>query len=191
MSPFEYASGLISIVVGLGVARLLGALGTFIVARDRTASEWIVSGWCVVLLVNLVGWWFAFWARYRGSEEIDIMVLWFEIAATSFLFLAAFVLATRPVAPVDDTRPALPPAVFYYCLGMHFAVVVTGNLGLGLRIRESTPINEITLATLAVGAAAGAMFRSNRAQLLHLTIWAALLILMLTTEVPRIASPVS
>ncbi len=45
MTPFEYATGLFSIVIGLGVARVLGGIGTFITTRDRSASDWIVASW--------------------------------------------------------------------------------------------------------------------------------------------------
>ena len=57
MSAFEYASGLISIVVGMAVARVLGGIGNFSAANKRAASDWIVAAWCLALLLTLVGWW--------------------------------------------------------------------------------------------------------------------------------------
>ena len=115
MSPFEYASGLVSIVVGLGVARVLGGFGIFITARDRSASDWIVATWCIVVLINLAGWWIGTWNMLRPQGEIGLTVLWIVIAATSCLYLAAYVLA--PGAPIDGSRDRpdtqVPRAAFY------------------------------------------------------------------------------
>jgi hypothetical protein len=47
MTAFEYGSGLISIVVGLAVARVLGGVGTFLGARERSVQDWIVAAWCL------------------------------------------------------------------------------------------------------------------------------------------------
>ena len=71
MTAFEYASGLISIVVGLAVARVLGGIGTFSVASERSVSDWIVASWCLTLLLTLVGWWMSAWTILRVQAEIE------------------------------------------------------------------------------------------------------------------------
>ena len=68
MSVFEYASGLISIVVGLAIARILGGIGTFTGLEKRTAADWIVLSWSIALALNLVGWWIGGWIRYERSQ---------------------------------------------------------------------------------------------------------------------------
>ncbi len=40
MTGFEYANGLISNVVGLGIARVLGGVGTFLCLENRTNFLW-------------------------------------------------------------------------------------------------------------------------------------------------------
>ena len=70
MTVFEYASGLISIVIGLAVARVLGGISNFIAAERRIGSDWIVASWCFALLITLVGWWLVGWYVLRGQAEI-------------------------------------------------------------------------------------------------------------------------
>ena len=75
MTVFEYASGLISIVVGLAVARVLGGIGTFMAASQRSAADRIGASWCAALLFNLVGFWIAGWQAFGALEEVCAAIL--------------------------------------------------------------------------------------------------------------------
>jgi hypothetical protein len=186
MTPFEYATGLFSIVIGLGVARVLGGIGTFITTRDRSASDWIVASWCAVILVNLGGWWIAVWIILQGQAEIDFAILLAVILATSLLYLATYVLTLG--APIDGTRHArtypVPRVQFYYCLGAHFAVVLAFQTAFDL---INDPRNVVETAILAAVASAGAAAKSTRSRVLHLVIWTVLLFTLLADNTPRIA----
>ena len=70
MTGFEYASGLISIVVGLGIARVLGGVGAFLRLHNRTPHDWIVGTWCLVLFLTLVVWWMLGWQLLRLQAQI-------------------------------------------------------------------------------------------------------------------------
>ncbi len=189
MTPFEYATGLFSIVIGLGVARVLGGIGTFITTRDRSASDWIVASWCAVILVNLGGWWIAVWIILQGQAEIDFAILLAVILATSLLYLATYVLTIG--APIDGTRHArtypVPRVQFFYCLGAHFAVVVAFQAASD--DLSFDPRNAVETAVVAAVAAAGAAAKGTRSRVLHLVIWTVLLFAMLADNTPRIALP--
>ena len=189
MSPFEYASGLVSIVVGLGVARVLGGFGTFISARQRSASDWIVALWCIAILGNLIGWWIAVWNIMREQVEISLATLFVGILATSLLYLAAYVLI--PGAPIDGAREGganlhSPRAAFYYCLGAHFGVVALVIFFFETVVGTGFTLPFVMVGTLAAVSAAGAAAKGNRSRALHLATWTTLLVVMMARTVPRI-----
>jgi hypothetical protein len=64
LSTFEYMSVMHSIVLALGIARVLGGFAD--VARDWRVIEakWRFLGWLLLLLVLQLGWWFGLWARF-------------------------------------------------------------------------------------------------------------------------------
>jgi hypothetical protein len=188
MTPFEYATGLVSIVIGLAVARVLGGIGTFITAQDRSASDWIAASWCIVVLVNLGGWWIAVWNTLQQQVEIEFAILLAVILATSLLYLASYVLIAS--GPIDGTRQArtfpTPGVAFFYCLGAHFAVVVAMLIAFDM---NQDPRNMVETAIVAAVAAAGAAAKGPRSRVLHLVIWTMLLFTMLADNTPRIALP--
>ncbi len=175
MTVFEYAGGLISIVVGLAVARVLGGIGSFIRAGNRSASDWIVASWCLALVFNLVGWWFAGWAIFAERTEIGVPTLIVWLVDTSLLYLAAYILIpnTGLMAGGDtQAKPPPLPAAFYFCLATHFGV----GIALGVSM-QGQGINTayIQVATMAVVSAAGAAANSNQARGWHLVIWLVML----------------
>ena len=184
MSAFEYASGLISIVVGLAVARVLGGIGTFSVASERPASDWIVASWCLALLLTMVGWWMNAWMTLRGQAEIAFSTLFIWIVATALLYLAAYVLIPGTSTgsgsgPGSSLRPVRP--AFYLFLAAHFGVVVL--LGLARKIfvvadgdPSTTLISSLVPPAMMTGlSAVGAALHSERNRALHLVAWLALL----------------
>ena len=127
MTGFEYASGLISIVVGLAIARVLGGIGTLLRLDNRTLHDWIVGTWCLTLFLALVGWWMAGWQVMRVQAEISLVTLVFWTVATALLYLSAYLLV--PAGIVDrsggpETNFELPPGAFFLCLAAHFGLVL-------------------------------------------------------------------
>ena len=186
MTPFEYATGLVSIVIGLAFARVLGRIGAFITEPERSASDWFAASWCIVVLVNLGGWWIAVWNSLQRQVEIGFAILLAVILATSLLYLASYVLIeSGPTGGTPHVRALLSPGTaFFYCLGAHFAVVVP--LGIAL---DQPPQNLVETALVAAAAVAGAAARGTRSRVLHLVIWTALLFAMLADNTPGIAVP--
>jgi Zn-dependent protease with chaperone function len=188
MTVFEYASGLISIVVGLAVARVLGGISNFIAADRRIGSDWIVASWCFALLINLVSWWLVGWYALSGQAEIDFATLFTWILATSPLYAAAHVLvpdtAGRDPGGASATLQPLRGA-FHLCLAAHFA--------LGLAVTVSAPARDVTspvgwvvVAVMVAVSASGVLARSDRARALHLLAWLAVLAVLAGGFTPAI-----
>jgi hypothetical protein len=86
LSTFEYMSVMHSIVLALGIARVLGGFAD--VARDWRVIEakWRFLGWLLLLLVLQLGWWFGLWARFSTVEEIGLstFLVWFMVPASMY-----------------------------------------------------------------------------------------------------------
>ncbi len=175
MTGFEYASGLISIVVGLGIARVLGGVGIFLRLDNRTPHDWIVATWCLALCLALVAWWNLGWQVLRVQAEISFVTLVFWTFATALLYLSAYLLV--PATIVDrsggpETNFELPGGAFFACLAAHFGLMLvyaTVALGGGLGTL-------VTLGVITVITASGAAMKTDRAYTVHLAVWAAITI---------------
>jgi hypothetical protein len=66
MSAFEYLSVLISIVLALGMTRVLAGIGEMLQARSRRRIYWVHVIWVANLFLYLV---VAWWIFYRWRNE--------------------------------------------------------------------------------------------------------------------------
>jgi hypothetical protein len=177
MTVFEYSIGLISIVVGLAVARALGGIGTFMASSERSAFDWIGVAWCAAILMNLIGWWIVCWTAFSALKEVGgaILVPW--VVATALLYLAAYALvpSTEPLrdrAPGSNLFPLLPH--FYLCLAAHFGV----TLVLFFSVAPGDSAGILLAGLMIPISAAGALVETNRARAMHLLIWVATMVIL-------------
>ena len=100
MDEFSYLIVLVSIVLGLGVTRLLTGLGALIEARDRVRFYGPALAWTLFLLVaHVQTWWAFFGLRDRGGWSFAAFLAVLVQPALLYL-LSALVLPT--VGPGDD-----------------------------------------------------------------------------------------
>ena len=94
MSTFEYMSVMHSIVLALGIARVLGGIAG--VARDwrRLETKWFFLGWLALLLALHMGWWFGLWIRFGEMSDISLWTFF-----VWFLVPASFYIASRLLIP--------------------------------------------------------------------------------------------
>lgn len=71
MGIFEYAASILSIVLGLAVAHLLGGVAWIIRAPKTGPIFWVFSSWCFVMLLVIIGWWWGIWAAFKDLEELS------------------------------------------------------------------------------------------------------------------------
>src|SRR6266403_233087 len=88
MNAFEYLSVLISIILALGMTRVLGGVGEMLQARSHRRIYWVHAIWIINLFLYLVIAWWIFY-RWRNQQP-------------SILYLASLLLFPREI-DVDRT----------------------------------------------------------------------------------------
>lgn len=180
MTSFEYASGLISIVIGLGLARILGGVGAFLRANVRDSTDWIAVTWCVVLGIAMLGWWMIGWQFLRPQPEISGANLFFWTFATALLYLAAYLLIPGIVESHSgadrNVEFELPSRAFFVCLALHFAFLPAYSLVAHGSIADSVGrLNSIGPMGLVFLSLVGMFLKTPRAHAIQLAIWVAVL----------------
>ena len=89
MSTFEYMSVMHSIVLALGIARVLGGIAD--VARDwhQLETKWFFLGWLTLLLAMHLGWWFGLWIRFGEMSDIGLLTFFFWFLIPASLYAAS------------------------------------------------------------------------------------------------------
>src|SRR5205809_7380504 len=88
MSAFEYLSVLISIILALGMTRVLGGVGEMLQAGSRRHIYWVHVIWIVNLFLYLV---VAWWIFYRGRDHLPgpFSLFAFFLISPPILYLAS------------------------------------------------------------------------------------------------------
>jgi hypothetical protein len=87
MNAFEYLSVLISIILALGMTRLLAGVGEMLQARSRCRVYWVHAIWIVNLFLSLViQWWILY--RWRNQQSWTFFLFVFVLIAPTILYLA-------------------------------------------------------------------------------------------------------
>ncbi len=183
MGVFEYVAGFVAIVVGLAVARVMGGIGAFILAERRAAMDWLLAGWCLALIVTLIGWWMLAWFTLGQLETITYGAVFGWFAATALLYLASYILVPAGGAAFGGAGAALGelrPA-FFVCLAVHFAAnivesAVTGSL---------LPAQGLVVL-MVVLSGIGAFLRGARAHALLLLTWMVCMLVLNFVAVPAV-----
>src|SRR5882724_11744532 len=91
MSAFEYLSVLISIILALGMTRVLAGVGEMLQARSRRRIYWVHIVWIVNLFLYLVVAWWIFY-RWRNQQPWTFFLFIFVLISPTILYLASIVL---------------------------------------------------------------------------------------------------
>lgn len=95
MTAFDYLTVLISIVLGLAMANVLGRLAAVISARERVDFYWPPVAWGIWLFFISVQHWWAEWG-VRHTRVWSFGTFWLEVLVPVNLFLlSALVLPAR------------------------------------------------------------------------------------------------
>jgi hypothetical protein len=100
MDPFSYLSVLISIILALGMTRVLAGIGEMLQARSRRRIYWVHAVWIVNLFLYLVVAWWVFY-RWRNQQPWTFFLFVFVLLSPTILFLASLLLFPREGA-VDE-----------------------------------------------------------------------------------------
>src|SRR5207237_3969153 len=94
MSPFEYLSVLISIVLALGMTRVLAGVGEMLQASSHRQIYWVHVLWIVNLFLYLVIAWWIFY-RWRNQQPWSFLLFVFVLISPTILYLASLLLFPR------------------------------------------------------------------------------------------------
>jgi len=109
MGAFEYLSVLISIILALGMTRVLGGVGEMLQARSHRRIYWMHAIWIINLFLYLVIAWWIFY-RWRNLESWRFLLFVFVLISPTLLYLASLLLFPRE----GDIDAAIDYKTHYY-----------------------------------------------------------------------------
>ncbi len=161
MDAFSYLSVLLSIILGLGIAHILGAVGRLIRQREQVTGYWPAWIWAgVLLLIHVQMWWSMFGLRDRAEwtfAGFGILLL----QPLSLYVAAALVLPTEDADGLDLRSHYWRQARWFF--GVLFSVTLISLLKEW--VLEGGLPHAMNLAfhlVFLVGTALAAMLRSPR-----------------------------
>jgi hypothetical protein len=100
MNAFEYLSVLISIILALGMTRVLAGVAEMLQARTYRGIYWVHVIWIVNLFTYLVIAWWVFY-RWRNQQEWTFFLFVFVLIAPTTLYLASMLLFPRETSDAE------------------------------------------------------------------------------------------
>jgi hypothetical protein len=94
MNAFEYLSVLISIILALGMTRVLAGVGDMLQARSHRRIYWVHVIWIINLFLYLVIAWWIFY-RWRNQQPWTFFLFVFVLISPTLLYLASLLLFPR------------------------------------------------------------------------------------------------
>jgi hypothetical protein len=91
MGAFEYLSVLISIILALGMTRVLAGVGEMLQAGRHRRIYWVHVVWIVNLFIYLVVAWWIFY-RWRNQQSWNFYLFVFVLISPTILYLASTLL---------------------------------------------------------------------------------------------------
>jgi hypothetical protein len=108
MDPFSYLAVLTSIILGLGVTRLVGGLGHLMQRRRRKPPYWVHTLWVLNLLMAMaIVWWMAY--RWRWNEHWTFLLFMWLLLLPTILYLISSLLF-----PDQDDEPIADWEAYFY-----------------------------------------------------------------------------
>jgi hypothetical protein len=96
MDPFSYLSVLTSIVLALGITRLLTGMGRLLQSRSQVTTYWVHLLWMLnVFLFLVLNWWILF--RWNTQKEWSFFLFLFVLLSPTIAYLLAALLIPDPI----------------------------------------------------------------------------------------------
>ena len=161
MNAFDYLSVLISIILALGMTRVLAGVGEMLQARLHRRIYWVHVVWIVNLFLYLVVAWWIFY-RWRNQQTWTFFLFLFVLISPTILYLASLLL----FPPESDLEEMLDYKTHYYANHRVFFILfalftpvdivdsllkgVPHLLGLGPQYFVSSVLYTVGLVTAAI-----------------------------------------
>src|SRR6266568_4424468 len=163
---FNYVAVLISIVIGLGVTRVLTGLSDAIQAGNRQRTYWIHTLWMIILFSQLMLSWWVFYRWHTAPQWTFFLFLWVAVAPT-LIYLASGVLCPGEL----ESTGSATWREYYYSNRSGFFLIFAAIWPLDIidtllkgkaHFFEQGPLYLPTLAAWFVGSVIAAITRSER-----------------------------
>src|SRR5260221_11256585 len=118
MGAFEYLSVLISIILALGMTRVLGGVGEMLQAKSLRQLYWVQTIWIINLFLYLVIAWWIFY-RWRNQQPWTFLLFVFVLISPTILYLAPLLLFPRE----SDVDFAIDYKTHYYANHRAFSIL--------------------------------------------------------------------
>jgi hypothetical protein len=122
MTPFEYLSVLISIILGLGLTHLLSAVRALIQKRARVRFYWLALIWAALIFMTQVQWWW-------GIYDLRVRPAW-NFFSFFFLLLAPvsmYLTAGMVLPDIEGDEECDLKSYYYRNHGWIFGLTALGN----------------------------------------------------------------
>ena len=166
MGAFEYLSVLISIILALGMTRVLAGVGEMLQARSQRHIYWVHVIWIINLFLYLVVEWWIFY-RWRNQQPWTFLLFIFVLIGPTLLYLASILLFPREAAldeSVDyKTHYYANHRAFFIIFGLYGPVDVVDTLLKGVpHFLEQGPQYVVSTTVFIVGMTIAAITKNER-----------------------------
>ena len=103
MDPFAYLSVLTSIVLALGIARLLTGVGRLLQSRGRIRIYWVHLMWALnVFMFQVLNWWILY--RWSSRTQWTFFLFLFLLLSPTITYLLTVLLFPEPMEEGVDLK---------------------------------------------------------------------------------------
>ena len=166
MGAFEYLSVLISIILALGMTRVLAGVGEMLEARSHRRLYWVHIIWTLNVFIYLVIAWWVFY-RWRNEQTWTFFLFVFVLISPTILYLASLLLFPRE-GGVDESVDYKAHfyanhRAFFIIFALYAPVDLVDTLLKGVpHFFELGPLYIVSLVLFLVGATTAAITRNER-----------------------------
>ena len=179
MSVFEYLIALVSVVIGLAIARTLGGILQLVHHRDSVRVDWLPLVWTGTLLLWTVFFW---WFTFGMAEEATtwrMRNLLFVLGYASTIYFVLGMLYPADIGQGFDMRAHFAGAHRWF-FGWLFILVTFDvfdtTYKIVNRLGMPEPFYFVVLSTLVIGSAIGWRVQSRRYHVAFGIVFAALVV---------------
>jgi hypothetical protein len=166
MVAFEYLSVLISIILALGMTRVLAGVGEMLQARSRRRIYWVHVIWILNVFTYLVIAWWVFY-RWRNEQAWTFFLFVFVLISPTILYLASLLLFPREGTMDESVDYKVHfyanHRAFFIIFALYAPVDLVDTLLKGVpHFFELGPLYIVSLVLFLVGATTAAITRNER-----------------------------
>ena len=162
MSPFEFITVFVSLIVGFALSHILRAVSDLYEIRDRVKTYWLNSLWVVTVIMWSIFTWWGLWMLSIERIDWTYAQYWFLVMNVSSIYF--FTTLVLPKATDDGT---IDLETHYYSVHKAFFSIVAFSLFSSAVVNHSLfgepLIGPMTIMPSIVGCAAiGAAFTESK-----------------------------